>query len=146
MTSARGVLLTASLLLAGCTSLSTPDTNTRTRLISGYAAVLATQDSDADQRLSTSELEAMLDRVFSMEPPTSDLHDWAIAYYAAQDTDSDGYLTLVEILKDPLSSFDCMDANRDDRLSDREVRAGVERCPPENPYGTIGFISEPRAK
>lgn len=52
-----------------------------------------------------------------------------LGFYASQDTNADGYLTLGELLKQPLANFDCADADQDGSLSKAEVRRSFDRCP-----------------
>jgi hypothetical protein len=52
-----------------------------------------------------------------------------LGFYASQDTNADGYLTLGELLQQPLANFDCADANQDSKLSEVEVRRSFDRCP-----------------
>lgn len=78
----------------------------------------------------------MVDREFvrkaakGMSPAA--LSDWFMDYYATQDLDHDGYLTLDELLKEPLVSFSCMDSNGDGRLSKTEIETGLTRCSSDN--------------
>ena len=55
-----------------------------------------------------------------------------LGYYAAQDVNNDGYLSLDELLKFPLASFDCLDANDDGKVSSKEIFSGMEHCPSVN--------------
>ncbi len=92
----------------------------------------------------------MVELVFPKNRPiaanSAELRAWIIVYHADQDTDGDGYLTLAELLKEPLASFNCMDANGDDRLSRREVESRMVGCPSDTYGSRIGFISEPEIK
>lgn len=143
------LLLAGSFLLAGCSTVESGNA-TRTSLTSGYASILAAHDADGDERLSGAEIAAMVElglpKGVSAAPDVAELRDWLIGYYAAQDMDKDGYLTLAELLKGPLATFECMDVNRDQRLSKREREGSMSRCEFELDHGGIGFISEPEAK
>ncbi|HEX8214803.1 MAG TPA: hypothetical protein VF582_04950 [Allosphingosinicella sp.] len=131
MTNSPPLLLVSCLLFASCSTFG-GDEATRTSLTSHYASVLAAHDADGDEKLSRAETEAMIEIVFPKDRPaavnSAELRERVIGDYAAQDTDQDGYLTLVELLKDPLATFDCMDVNSDDRLSSREIDSGMSRC------------------
>lgn len=47
---------------------------------------------------------------------------------AGQDANSNGYLTLSELMARPLAIFDCVDKNHDGTLSDDEISNGMKRC------------------
>ena len=53
---------------------------------------------------------------------------WFIEDYAAQDLNHDGFLSLDELLREPLANFGCMDRNRDGELTQGEIDAGLTRC------------------
>lgn len=65
-----------------------------------------------------------------------------IALYDQFDTDRDGKLTLDELIRLPLATFDCMDSDRDLLLSQAEVQSGMDRCPSLS-MNRIGSISAP---
>jgi Ca2+-binding EF-hand superfamily protein len=119
-----------------------PATNTREDMIAGMTAVLHSWDKDADGKLSRAEVAVMIDEFFrrvaketSGARMTADLQKQRqefLGFYASQDTDRDGYLTLDELLKGPLATFDCMDENRDGKVSQEEMFSGLERCPSTN--------------
>ncbi|HEX3679486.1 MAG TPA: hypothetical protein VHU90_07180 [Galbitalea sp.] len=95
-------------------------------------------DKDGDGRLSRSEVATMVDAAFVFSPhlPDGRLRPDAekqrqemLGFYASQDTNPDGYLTLNELLKLPLASFDCADENHDGKLSEEEEKSSFYRCP-----------------
>ena len=45
------------------------------------------------------------------------------------DANADGFVTLSELLKAPLASFDCADSNHDGILSKAEEAAAMDSCP-----------------
>ena len=55
-----------------------------------------------------------------------------LGFYASQDTNHDGFLTLDELLKGPLATFECMDANHDGKVTKEEAFGGMNRCPSVN--------------
>jgi Ca2+-binding EF-hand superfamily protein len=119
-----------------------PEANTREHMVAGMTAVLKAWDKDGDGRLSRAEVQAMVDEFFrrvaqdssggKMTPDLDKQRQEFLAFYASQDTNDDGYLTLDELLKGPLASFDCMDQNHDGKVSKEEVFSGMERCPSVN--------------
>jgi Ca2+-binding EF-hand superfamily protein len=119
-----------------------PAQNTREHMVAGITLVLKSWDKDGDGKLSRVEVEGMVDAFFqrvakdaSGGKMTADLEKQRqefLSFYASQDTNHDGYLTLDELLKQPLASFDCMDANHDGRVSKDEVVSGMQRCPSVN--------------
>ena len=136
-----GVLLPfLGLWVASCHHSNSADANTRDHLVSGYTNVLKSWDEDGDGKLSRSEVQTMVDASFRMmaqsarggqapHPQLETQLQEILAFYARQDTNHDGYLTLDELLKGPLANFDCMDENHDGKLSEEEVRSGFDRCP-----------------
>lgn len=150
MKTAFPLLLAGSFLLGGCSTVESGNDATRNSLASGYASVVAAHDADGDERLSSAEIAAMVELGLPKDIPApanvTELRDWLIGFYAAQDLDKDGYLTLAELLKGPLATFECMDVNRDQRLSKREQEGAMGRCESGPHHGGIGFLSEPEAK
>lgn len=52
------------------------------------------------------------------------------ANYMSQDTNKDGYLSLNELVKEPLANFDCIDADHDGKISKSEESSLIDRCAP----------------
>ena len=120
------------LALAGCNAPQPPDGSTRAGLISGYNLVLKSHDKDGDQRLSRAEVEGMIELMFSRESKDAQMRDFRqslIDDYARQDGDGDGYLTLDELLREPLATFSCIDTDRDDKITEAEIEQGANNCP-----------------
>lgn len=124
--------------LASCAAKEPPDGRTREGLTAGYELVLEGNDADDDGKLSTREVRSMVASSFSANngkaPEHRKMHDWLVEDYAAQDTDRDGYLSLEELLKEPLATFGCMDTNSDDFLGQSETQAGLGRCDNGRPF------------
>lgn len=136
----RGLLLPILLLgPAGCHHSNSGTLNTRDHVVSEYAKVLKSWDKDGDGELSRSEVQTMIDASFQMlaksipagqrHPELETQRREMLGLYAGQDTNDDGYLTLGELLKQPLANFDCADADQDGSLSKAEVRRSFDRCP-----------------
>ena len=125
-------LLLACVLLASCGIAEPPNGKTRDGLTTTYALMLAGEDKDGDGKLSPREVEAMLDASLADNPQQAadrgDMRRQLIEDFAAQDLDRDGFLDLAELLKEPLANFTCMDANRDEQISDSEIQRGMARC------------------
>lgn len=121
-----GLLTAVSLMTGGCTMVGASEV-----LSAGYAAVLATQDRNADGALDRGEVAGMVERAFPPErrtgPGWETLRAWLIAGYMEQDRDGDGRLTLGELLK--AGARDCADLNGDGLLSQAEMAASIGRCP-----------------
>jgi hypothetical protein len=132
---ARCSALLLCLLIAGCGTAQPPDGRTRPGLISGFELVLKGNDQNGDGKLSRAEVEGMVDSglVPYQKPPRNyaEIRDQLLRAYAAQDLDHDGYLTLAELLKQPLATFSCMDTNGNGSLSQQEIEGGMENCDSE---------------
>ena len=126
---------------SGCMAKS-PTEDTREHMVADMTSVLKAWDKDEDGKLSRAEVAVMLDESFQMlakDAPDGKLaadlerqrHGF-LGFYASQDTNHDSYLTLDELLKGPLASFDCMDENHDGKVPQEEVFSGMERCPSVN--------------
>ena len=108
-----------------------PDGRTRVGLSSLYEEVMKGHDRNGDEKLSLVEIEAMVSSSLPRETDPErrqELQDWLLRDYSAQDTDGDGYLSLEELLKEPLATFECSDTNNDGTLSDAEIEAAQSRC------------------
>ena len=132
------VVLAARLALAsGC--MAEAQDSSREDLVCGYTTVLKTWDRDRDGRLNQLEVAAMVNEFFQRVAKTSpegkmtdDLEkqrQMFLSFYASQDTDKDGYLTIEEFLKLPLASFDCLDEDHDGKISRDDAFKGINRCP-----------------
>ena len=103
-----------------------------------YQLVLTGHDTDGDGKWSRSEVEAMMDLSLSADPQQApnrrEMRDRLIEDFAAQDLDRDGYLDLAELLKQPLATFTCMDADSDGSLSELEIQGGIGRCDTDRDY------------
>jgi len=126
-----------------------PDPVPRSWIRDGYQAVLAAHDRDGDGTLSRAEWTAMVGVSFPAQPrPGEEVSNYGevrtdlIALYDQFDTDRDGKLTLDELIRLPLATFDCMDSDRDLLLSQAEVQSGMDRCPSLS-MNRIGSISAP---
>jgi len=94
---------------------------------------------DGEGKLSRSEAHTMFDSFFrgiaqsnadgQAHPELMTQRQEMSGFYARQDTNQDGYLTLDELLTGPLATFDCMDVNHDARVTKEEVLGGMNRCP-----------------
>lgn len=93
-----GLLTAIGLATSGCAGVGAGQV-----LSAGYAAVLATQDRNADGALDRAEIAEMVERAFPPERRTGQswvaLRAWLIAGYMAQDANGDARLTLDELLK-----------------------------------------------
>ena len=138
------LVLTAScLLVASSCTAKQADANTRERMISNFGLILKSWDKDRDGKLRRTEVQTMVDASFrEIAPQPQDWQEHAelgpqrqqiLDHYASEDTNRDGYLNLDELLKAPLATFDCMDANHDAALSKDEIFGSPSRCRSLNP-------------
>jgi hypothetical protein len=128
--------------VASCHHSNSWDSNTRERLVSNMRLVLKSWDKDGDGKLSRSEVKTMVDASFrrmAQSIPAGQAHpeleiqrQEMLGFYASQDTNRDGYLTLDELLKGPLAIFACADVNHDDKVTKEEALGGFDRCPSIN--------------
>ena len=128
-------------LESGCVA-KPPSESTREHMVAGMSMVLKSWDKDGDSKLSHAEVQGMVDEGFrriaidaSGGKMTADLEKQRqefLGFYASQDTNRDGNLSLQELLKGPLASFDCMDSNHDNKVSQDEVFIGMRQCPSVN--------------
>jgi hypothetical protein len=108
---------------------------------------MSANDLDGDGRLSRFEWAAMISHTWPEQPPEPNLSNYrqtrqaVLAMFDEQDGDRDGYLSLGELVREPLAQFACMDRNRDGRISHREIWRAMSRCPSH--VTRIGFISAP---
>jgi Ca2+-binding EF-hand superfamily protein len=131
--------------LTSCHSNKSRQMDTREKLIAGFTALLKSWDKDRDGRLSRSEVETMVNESFrrmARSIPAGEAHpelepqrQQAIDHYMAQDTNRDGYLSLNELLREPLANFDCTDADHDGKLSQSEFNSSIARCAPHHVEG-----------
>ena len=138
----RYVVAAACLALGAVGMAKPPADNTREHVVAGMAAVLRSWDKDGDNKLSRVEVAGMVDQFIRRAAKyarggkmTADLEKQRQEFlnlYESEDSDDDGYLTLDELLKEPLATFDCMDSNHDGKVSKEEVFSGMERCPSVN--------------
>lgn len=130
--------LLACLLLAGCSAAEPPNGKTRAGLTTMYQLVLAGHDTDSDGKWSRSEVEAMMDLSLSADPQQApnrrEMRDRLMEDFTAQDLDRDGYLDLAELLKEPLATFTCIDADGDGSLSQPEIQGRIGRCDIDRDY------------
>ena len=100
-------------------------------MISEFSALLEFWDQDDDQKLSRSEIEAMIDEninSFQGDIPHGLDRDGMQDFYVSQDKNGDGKLSLEELVAQPVATFDCMDANEDGQLADQEISEGMSKC------------------
>ncbi|MEO5774254.1 MAG: hypothetical protein ABIQ32_09075 [Sphingomicrobium sp.] len=126
---------------SGCMAKS-PTDDSREHVVAGMTLILKSWDKDGDSKLSRAEVQGMVEESFrriAKGAPggkmTADLdkqQQELLGFYASQDTNHDGYLTLDELLTGPLANFECEDANHDSKVSREELFSGMERCPSVN--------------
>jgi len=137
-----GLLAIFWFAVASCHHSNSLDANTREHLVSNMRLVLKSWDKDGDGKLSRSEVQTMVDASFrriALSVPAGEAHpelekqrQETLGFYASQDTNHDGYLTLDELLAGPLATFDCLDVNHDGKVSKEEAFGGMGRCPSVN--------------
>ena len=133
----RGIALVAfCVVLAGCSSSYSND-RSRDHVIAEYRALFKRWDKDQDGRLSPGETRALVNNLIAGEarhmPAANEAQLEAqrvrlLRDIAGQDANSNGYLTLSELMTRPLAIFDCVDKNHDGLLSDEEISSGMKRC------------------
>jgi hypothetical protein len=136
------MLLAAFLLIGAPQAASLQDEPTRSELMSSSRQFFAGTDADGDGTLSLAEWTGMVSEPGPGEGGVSQLRAYLIAEHRRMDRDRDGKVTFDELIREPLANFDCMDADRNLRLSQMEIESGRKRCP-SGPAIRIGFISEP---
>lgn len=144
------MLLAAFLLIGAPPAASLQDAPTRSQIVSHSRQFLAGTDTDGDGALSLAEWTAGL-----REPNPawsradrevySEIRAYMIGEHSRMDRDRDGKVSFDELVREPLAGFDCMDADRDLRLSPAEMETARKRSCPPGPAIRIGFISEPPA-
>ena len=120
--------------VANCRNQPSRSGDSREDLISSYAALFNSLDKDHDGTLSRAEVRTLVDHFIAVEGQSASGHlragelarqrEQLIADFAREDRDHDAYLTLQDILKEPLAIFDCMHRNHDGHLSPDEVVQG----------------------
>ncbi len=107
----------------------------RTDIVSHYRHALEAADRDHDGRLSHIEWAAIVDMSFPEGPRPGEATDnyaevraQMADFHRRWDTDGDGWVTLDELVREPLTSFDCMDSDGNQRLTEDEIWSGMERC------------------
>lgn len=123
-------------MLAGCGASGGND-RSRSHVIAEYRALFTSWDKDRDGKLSPGETQAMVDNLIEAEarhmPSATKVQLQAqrtrlLRDIAGEDANSNGYLTLKELMARPLAIFDCIDKNHDGMLSDAEISDGMKRC------------------
>ena len=86
-------------------------------------------DENRDARIDKQEWQAMMRRSFP-DVPDGDRNAWGERDFDEFDSSRDGFITSADLITSGLEGFDCMDANRNGRLSDAERHAGPNAsCP-----------------
>ena len=133
----RGFALVAFCAILAACSAGNSNERSRDHLIAEYRALFKNWDKDHDGRLSPGETQAMVNNLIAGEArhmPTANRAQLQAQRarltrnIAIQDANSNGYLTLNELLARPLAIFDCVDKNHDGVLSDEEISSGMKRC------------------
>jgi hypothetical protein len=112
----------------------TESTADRGRLIHFYRTMLNENDRNRDDRLSREEWAAMVVRGYPAADSRRARRDPAartfyLSLHHAFDQDGDGEVTFAEMIREPLITFDCLDANRDRLVTSEERRGRMELCP-----------------
>jgi Ca2+-binding EF-hand superfamily protein len=138
----------ASVLLTASQAHAERDARSREAMATGFAKMLHNWDKDGDGKISANELVIMIgdafpSKYYASEADAQSVREGALADYKDQDLDKDGFLTLSELLKEPMATFDCIDVNHDGVLQQDEIDSGVSRCgsdaPEARPLHDIGI-------
>ena len=107
----------------------------RTDIVPYFRRALEATDRDHDGRLSRIEWAAEVDKTFPEQARPGEATDnyaevrtQMAGFHRRWDTDGDGWVTLDEIVREPLASFDCMDSDGNQRLTQAEIWSGMGRC------------------
>jgi len=107
----------------------------RTDLVSAFRALFAVADGDHDGRISHAEWIAATPRTGARHSDADRASPIRMALRAPPedvfrdlDHNRDGLITFEEFVRDPLASFDCLDADHDGTLEQAEREAGRTRC------------------
>ena len=145
------MLLGAFLLIGALPATSLQDAPARSEILSDTRQFLTGIDADGDGSLSLAEWTGRVGKPDPARPRSdsetsnpSELRTYLIEEHRRTDRDRDGQVTLDELIREPLASFDCMDGDRDLRLSEREIRSGRKICP-SGPAVRIVLSAEPPA-
>ena len=130
---ATQLVFLASVLLISSQAHGEKGATSRAAVVEGFTKVLRDWDKDGDGKLSFAEIEAMIDaafplKYFASEADARRLRGRALVDYRNQDLSKDGFLTLNELLREPITHFDCMDVDHDDVVQRDEIEAGIQRC------------------
>ena len=104
-------------------------------MIEGYQAFFKGVDGDRDGQLSREEVGRSINafiahRKAEPTPLTNEdqLRHGYLAVFEIADSNSDGLVTLEEVLALPLRTFDCADADANGSLSIAEQEMASDRC------------------
>ena len=127
----RGYLLGFIVVLAaGCGSVeSAAELTTRNEVADHATKWVAESDQNRDRRLDKVEWQVMMRRDF---PNTAEevRQRWGDRDFAEYDSNGDGFVEAEELTALGLEGFDCMDTDRDGRLSSSERMAAANpACP-----------------
>ena len=113
---------------------SAPDTQTRAGLVASYTAMFKRIDTNGDDKISRAEWETMVDAspilqsLGLTQTQRDSLRASLMSGFDQNDSDKDGFLTLDEMMAQPLFRFACLDADHDARITQTEMAANMDRC------------------
>jgi hypothetical protein len=111
-----------AVIVVGCGSAEPAVSNTRNELISNLSRWVVEADQNADGRLDRSEFRTLMRRDFP-DTAEADRQRWADRDFAYYDSNGDGFVEAGELTAPSLVGFDCLDTDRDGRLSSTEQDA-----------------------
>ena len=114
----------------GCDSSEpTPILTNREEVAVQSAEWIAKSDRNGDRRLDKVEWQAMMHHDFP-DTPEDDLQSWGDRDFAYFNHNGDEFVSVEDVTTLGLEGFDCMDRDRDGRLTDQErLAAPNPACP-----------------
>lgn len=110
------------LLVVGCGPFDPTAEFSRNQVIEDITAWIAEADENRDQRLDRSEWQALWRRGFP-DVPEAGRQRQGNRDFAYYDTNGDGFVEAEELAADSVAGFDCLDTDRNGRLSSTEREA-----------------------
>jgi Ca2+-binding EF-hand superfamily protein len=127
----------STVIFAAAAAITLPNIpeQSRENMLAQYRGVLATWDQDSDKRLSYAEINTMIDTGLRSPVPLAPEERAHFVkemrqFYLSRDTNGDGYVSEDELLSAASQLFDCLDIDKNDKISPAETTSETARCMP----------------